>query len=146
MKVKIDNELDALYLKFNDNKIAETIQLELEINVDINDNNKVVGLEVLHYSKVKEWTNNLLKENNLSLNEDSIVFYIHHGYIIAWFDMKDVKEEYTVCKTYLESETIEYDLVQNYIQDEVNFIVKNRNIISSKYTNVISDTTTLHYK
>lgn len=105
-----------------------------------------MGLEVLHYSKLKQWANKLLKENDLSLNKDSIVFFMHHGFVAAWFDMRDVKKEYTVCKTYIEEEAIEYDLVQNFIQDEVDFIIRNRDIINSKYINVISDNTTLHYK
>ena len=124
MKISIDNKVDALYLKFNDNKVAETISLESEINVDIDSNNKVIGLEVLHYSKIKQWANDLLKENDLSLNEDSIVFFLHCGFVAAWFDMRDVKEEYTVCKSYVETETIQYDLVQNFIQDEVDFAFK----------------------
>lgn len=53
MKISIDDQVDALYLKFNDNKIVETIQLETEINVDIDINNKVIGFEVLHYSKIR---------------------------------------------------------------------------------------------
>ena len=95
------------------------------INVDIDINNKVVGLKVINYSKVKEWTQELLQENGLFLNEDSIVFYLHHGYYCAWFDLKDVKDEYTVCKCYLEGDnSIEYDLVKNYIQDEVDCWIK----------------------
>lgn len=124
MKITIDNQVDTLYLKFNDNKIAQTIQLELEINADVDVNNKVVGLEVLHYSKLRQWADDLLKENNLALNEDSVVFYLHHGYITAWFDKKDVKEEYTVCKFYVETEEIQYDLIENFIQDEVDFILR----------------------
>jgi uncharacterized protein YuzE len=147
MKISIDNEVDALHLRFNNNnKVAETIELEQEILIDIDSNNKVIGLEVLHYSKLKQWINDLLKESNLSLNEDSVVFYLHHGYIAAWFDMRDVKKEYTVCKYYLEAESIQYDLVQNFIQDEIDFIIRNRNIINSKYINVISDSTQIYYK
>jgi uncharacterized protein YuzE len=147
MKLSIDNQVDSLYLKFNDNKVAETIEIEQEIFADIDSNNKVVGLEVLHYSKLKQWANELLLENSLSLNEDSIVFYLHQGYITAWFDIKDVKEEYTICKTYVETESIQYNLVQNFIQDEVDFIVRHkRKIVDSKYINIISDKTALYYK
>jgi uncharacterized protein YuzE len=146
MKTSIDNHVDALYITFNDNKVAETIQLETEIKVDVDSNNKVVSLEVLVYSKLRQWTNELLQENDLSLNEDSIVFFLHQGFATAWFDMKDVKEEYTVCKTYVETESIQYDLVQNFIQEEVDFIVRHRNKANSKYINVISEDTQLHYK
>lgn len=146
MKISIDSEVDALYITFNNNKIAQTIQLELEINADVDVNNKVVGLEVLHYSKLRQWADDLLKENNLALNEDSVVFYLHHGYITAWFDKKDVKEEYTVCKFYVETEEIQYDLIENFIQDEVDFILRHKKDRDSKYINVISNDTTIYYK
>lgn len=61
------------------------------------------------------------------------MFFLHQGYIAAWFDMKDVKEEYTVCKSYLEGKTIQYDLVQNYIQDEVDFAFKTIEYINDSY-------------
>jgi uncharacterized protein YuzE len=131
MKISIDPQVDALYLKFNDNKVVETIQLE--INVDIDSNNKVVGLEVLHYSKLKQWANELLQENNLYLNEDSSVFFLHQGYNVAWFDIRDVEEEYTVCKTYTEEGSIQYDLVQNFIQNEVDFAFKTFEYINDSY-------------
>lgn len=125
MKLSIDNQVDALYITFNDNKVAETIQLELEINVDVDDNNKVVGLEVLHYSKLKQWTKELLEENNLSLSNDAIVFYLHQGYNTAWFNLRDMNKQ--VCMTYLEGEQdIQFDFVQNFIQAEVDFIIKHR--------------------
>jgi uncharacterized protein YuzE len=133
MKTSIDNHVDALYITFNDNKVAETIQLETEIKVDVDSNNKVVSLEVLVYSKLRQWTNELLQENDLSLNEDSVVFYMHQSYSAAWFDMRDVKEEYTVCKTYLEEGSIQYDLVQNFIQDEVDFAFKTFEYINHSY-------------
>lgn len=127
MKLSIDTDIDALYITFNDNKVAQTIQLELEINVDVDANNKVVGLEVLHYSKLKEWTNELLQADDLSLAKDAIVFYMHQGYNAAWFSLSDMNEYYTVCKIYLEGEqSIHFDLVQNFIQAEVDFIIKHR--------------------
>jgi uncharacterized protein YuzE len=89
MKLLIDNQVDALYLKFNDNKVAKTIQLQREINVDIDVNNKVVRIEVLHYSKTKYRANEILEDTAyLSLDEDSIVFYINNGiYATAWFNL-----------------------------------------------------------
>lgn len=125
MKVTIDKALDTVYLKFNYNKIEETISLEREIKVDIGASNKVVGLEILNYSKLIEWTNQLLTDNNLPLlDKDCIVFHIHQGYLAAWFNIRDIKEDYTLCKYYLEGESIEYDLVKNYIQDEVDITIK----------------------
>lgn len=126
MKLSIDNEVDALHLRFNDNKVVETIQLELETIVDVDSNNKVVGLEVLHYSKLIQWTNTLLLDNGkCTLAEDAIVFFMHQGYVSAWFYKAQITN-YTVCRCYVEGEKIQNDTVENYIQTEVDFIIKHR--------------------
>ena len=126
MKIKFDNDLDTLYITFNDNKVVETIQLELEMNADIDADNKVVGLEVLHYSKLRQWTNDLLLENGIyTLDKDAIVFYMHHGYITAWFYKADITT-HTPCRYYVEGQQVQRDTVENYIQEEVDFIIKHR--------------------
>ena len=129
MKLSIDDQVDALYLKFNDNKVAETIQLELEVNIDIDSNNKIVGLEVLHYSKLKWWTNNLFLDNDIDrLSDDDLVFFMHQGYVTAWFNKANIIDwkSHTVCKCYAEGQKIHDDTVENYIQTEVDFIIKHR--------------------
>lgn len=127
MKIKIDDKVDALYITFNDNKVVETIQLELEMNADIDTDNKVVGLEVLHYSKLRQWTNDLLLDNGrCTLDEDAIVFYMHHGYITAWFYKAEITTTHTPCRCYMEGQQVQRDTVDNYIQAEVDFIIKHR--------------------
>ena len=128
MKISINDQVDALYLTFNNNKVAETIQLELEINADVDSNNKVVGLEVLHYSKLRHWTNNLLESAGIShLLEDIVVFHMHHGYTVAWFYKQQITiANCTPCRCYVEGENIQYDTVENYIQTKVDFIIKHR--------------------
>jgi uncharacterized protein YuzE len=123
MKLSIDKDIDALYITFNDNKVAETIQLQRKINVDVDSDNKVVRIEVLHYSKTKYRANEILEDTAyLSLDEDSIVFYINNGiYTTAWFNLRDVTDHYTVCKHFSEGGEVEYDLVKNFIQTEVDF-------------------------
>lgn len=138
---------DTLVIIFNDSIISECIEITSDFIVGIDFNNKLVNIEVLNYSRNRQWADDLLKDNNLSLNEDSVVFFLHQGYITAWFDIKDIKEEYTVCKYYLEGESIKYDLVKNYIQDEIDIIVRHRRkFVDSKYINIISDKTALYYK
>ena len=129
MKLSIDTDIDALYLTFSDNKVTETIQLELEINVDVDSNNKVVGLEVLHYSKLKEWVNELLKENDLPILEDTeIPFYMHQGYEAVWFRKEDADKEDIVCTYYLEGDKMDRFILREYLQDQVNFELFHRRL------------------
>ena len=50
MKMKIDKELDILYIRFDDDKIIESELKEKDLILDYNDNGKVVGLELLNLS------------------------------------------------------------------------------------------------
>ena len=51
MKLKIDREADALYLTLDDSKIVESEEVSPGIVVDRNDENQIVGIEILHLSK-----------------------------------------------------------------------------------------------
>ncbi len=51
MKLKIDAEADALYLHLDDSRIVESEEVSPGIVVDLNDENQIVGLEVLHLSR-----------------------------------------------------------------------------------------------
>lgn len=50
MKMKIDKELDILYIRFDDDKIIESELKEKDLIFDYNENGKVVGLELLNLS------------------------------------------------------------------------------------------------
>ncbi|MFY8160364.1 MAG: DUF2283 domain-containing protein [Candidatus Kapaibacteriota bacterium] len=50
MKMKIDKELDILYIRFDDDKIIESELKEKDLILDYNENGKVVGLELLNLS------------------------------------------------------------------------------------------------
>lgn len=50
MKMKIDKELDILYIRFDDDKIIESQLKEKDLILDYNENGKVVGLELLNLS------------------------------------------------------------------------------------------------
>ena len=51
MKLKVDREADALYLRLDDSKIVESEEVSPGVVLDYNENNQVVGIEILHISK-----------------------------------------------------------------------------------------------
>ena len=53
MKINYDKEGDVLYIKFNNKKITSTKENGDDFLVDVDDNNDIVGIEILNYSKQK---------------------------------------------------------------------------------------------
>jgi len=51
MKLKIDEKADALYLRLDDSKIMESEEVSPCVVLDFNEQNQVVGVEILHLSK-----------------------------------------------------------------------------------------------
>jgi uncharacterized protein YuzE len=51
MKLQVDEKADALYLRLDDSKIVESEEVSTGIVLDFNDQNQVVGVEILHLSK-----------------------------------------------------------------------------------------------
>ena len=51
MKLHIDKEADALYLRLDDSKIIESEEVSLGVVLDFNEDNQVVGIELLHLSR-----------------------------------------------------------------------------------------------
>ena len=51
MKLTADNEADALYLRLDDSKIVDSKEVSAGIVLDFDENNQVVGVEILHVSK-----------------------------------------------------------------------------------------------
>ncbi len=50
MKVYYDNEVDALYLKFEDIAPDGVVEITEGVNLDTTSRNKIVGIEILHAS------------------------------------------------------------------------------------------------
>lgn len=50
MKLKIDKENDALYLRLDDSVIVESEEVQPGIILDFDANNRVVGIEILDLS------------------------------------------------------------------------------------------------
>ena len=51
MKLKVDREADALYLTLDDSKIVESDEVSPGIILDLNEDNQIVAIEILHLSK-----------------------------------------------------------------------------------------------
>ena len=47
----MDKEADALYLRLDDSKIIESEEVAPGVILDFNEQNQVVGIEILHLSK-----------------------------------------------------------------------------------------------
>jgi uncharacterized protein YuzE len=51
MKLKVDREADALYLRLDDSPIIESEEVSPGVVLDFNEQNQVVGIEMLSLSK-----------------------------------------------------------------------------------------------
>jgi uncharacterized protein YuzE len=51
MKLRIDKEADALYLRLDDSKIVESEEVSSGVIIDFDENDQVVGIELLGLSK-----------------------------------------------------------------------------------------------
>ena len=60
MKLSVDKEADALYLRLDDSPIVESEEVSPGVVLDFNELNEVVGVEMLHLSK---------RSSNLDLSE-----------------------------------------------------------------------------
>jgi uncharacterized protein YuzE len=51
MRLHVDKEADALYLRLDDSKIVESEEVSPGIVLDFDERNQVVGIEMLYLSK-----------------------------------------------------------------------------------------------
>jgi uncharacterized protein YuzE len=51
MRLHVDKEADALYLRLDDSKIIESEEVSPGIVLDFNERNQVVGIEMLNLSR-----------------------------------------------------------------------------------------------
>ena len=51
MKLKVDKQTDALYLRLDDSPIVESEEVSPGVVLDYNQSNEVVGIEMLFLSK-----------------------------------------------------------------------------------------------
>jgi uncharacterized protein YuzE len=51
VKMHVDKQADALYLRLDDSKIVESEEVSPGVVLDFNEHNQVVGIEMLNLSK-----------------------------------------------------------------------------------------------
>ena len=51
MKLHVDKDADALYLRFDDSPIVESEEVSAGVVLDFNDSHEVVGVEMLQRSR-----------------------------------------------------------------------------------------------
>ena len=47
MKIEYDKEVDALYIRLQEKYVNKTIEIQEGINIDLDENGKLVGFEIL---------------------------------------------------------------------------------------------------
>ena len=47
MKIEYDNQVDAIYIRLQEKQVTRTIEIEDGLNIDLDENGKLIGLEVL---------------------------------------------------------------------------------------------------
>ena len=47
MKIEYDKEVDALYIRIQEKEVSRTKEIEEGINLDIDEDNKIIGLEII---------------------------------------------------------------------------------------------------
>ena len=51
MKIEYDKEVDALYVRLQEKYVDRTLEIEEGLNLDLDENGKLIGLEVLDATK-----------------------------------------------------------------------------------------------
>jgi uncharacterized protein YuzE len=51
MKVHYDSDIDAIYIKFGNQKPEGVVEISEGVNLDTTSEDKIVGIEILHASK-----------------------------------------------------------------------------------------------
>ena len=81
MRIEYDKEVDALYVRLQETYVARTVEIEEGLNLDLDENGKLIGLEILdateRYSLADVFnisTENLILEKELPerVGEDSV--------------------------------------------------------------------------
>ena len=51
MKIEYDREVDALYIRLQEKHVSRTVEIVEGLNLDLDENEKLIGLEVLDATK-----------------------------------------------------------------------------------------------
>jgi len=69
MKISFDPKYDVLYLKFSEEKVADTIEVDSGILIDYGDRGQMIGIEIINVSSRIEA--NPLQEIVIKLQEEA---------------------------------------------------------------------------
>jgi len=47
MKIEYDNQVDAIYIRLQEKYVTRTVEIEDGLNIDLDEDGKLIGLEVL---------------------------------------------------------------------------------------------------
>lgn len=47
MKIEYDKEVDSLYIRIQEREVSRTKEIEEGINLDLDEDNKIIGLEII---------------------------------------------------------------------------------------------------
>jgi len=73
MKIEYDKEVDALYVRLQEQFVARTIEFEDGLNLDIDDEGKLIGLEVLDATRKYSLSDIFnISTENLVLDKESL--------------------------------------------------------------------------
>jgi len=65
MKIEYSKDIDALYIKLREGRVADTVDIEEGVTVDLDKNHHIIGIEILDASEKLELSNlvNITIEN-----------------------------------------------------------------------------------
>lgn len=129
MKINLynwDNDSeDTLIINFNEHIVDKCFLITGDFIVGVDNNNKLVNIKVLNYTRNRGWVNDLLLENDLpGLVEDDVVIFIHQGYQAAYFNKQNINNNDSPCKYFLEGHDIVQTTVKEFLQAEIDYYLK----------------------
>lgn len=72
MDVKYDITADAIYFNVGSGRVAKTLEVENRLNVDLDNNGRIVGIEILEASHQEQLVNNLRKNVDAGIPIDIV--------------------------------------------------------------------------
>jgi uncharacterized protein YuzE len=73
MKIEYDNQVDAIYIRLQEKYVTRTVEIEDGLNIDLDENGKLIGLEVLNATERYALTDLFnISTENLNLENKTI--------------------------------------------------------------------------
>jgi len=73
MKIEYDKEVDALYVRLQEKYVARTVEIEEGLNLDIDNEGRLIGLEVLDATRRYSLSDIFnISTENLILDRDKV--------------------------------------------------------------------------